>query len=371
MSSSMHAVIIGAGQTGRGFIAPILQEAGYHLTFLDQNAELIARLRKEKQYTIRYFQNEWPARTIRDFDAFCTAETDASCQKLNEADLVILSVFATNIPRLIPLLKKAAADRKTKMQIICCENGVNVKQPLVDAEIDAVISEGIIFCTTLQPDHEKLDLISQAYPDLPVDGAVKGLHPAIPRMPLEMHFSNLIHRKIYTYNFISAVISYFGSYKGYELYGDGANDAYIASFIDRITPMISRVIARVYDVSFDEQLAFTCNAVKKFRNRAIVDTIERNARQADRKLGVNERMLSPLKFCMEQGEPTEQIETVIAAAMYYGKVQENFDPAVMKDRLVQIQADQKVTAGIYSAYEKFLNHDTLSRIYPITAGQKE
>ena len=60
MSSSMHAVIIGAGQTGRGFIAPILQEAGYHLTFLDQNAELIARLRKEKQYTIRYFQNEWP-----------------------------------------------------------------------------------------------------------------------------------------------------------------------------------------------------------------------------------------------------------------------------------------------------------------------
>lgn len=366
MSVSMNAVIIGAGQTGRGFIAPILQEADYHLTFLDQNAKLIDQLRTEKQYTIRYFQNEWPEKRIKDFDALCTEETDATCQKLREADLVIISVFATNIPRLIPLLKKAAAERKTKMQIICCENGVNVKKPLIDAEIDAVISEGIIFCTTLQPDHEKLDLICQAYPDLPVDGAVEGLKLSIPRMPLEMHFSNLIHRKIYTYNFISAVISYFGSYKGYELYGDAANDAYIASFIDRITPMISRVIAKAYDVSYDTQLEFTRNAVKKFRNRDIVDTIERNARQADRKLGVSERMLSPLKFSMEQNEHTEQIEVVIAAAMYYGKVHENFDPNVMKDRLAQIQTDQNVTAGIYSAYEKFLNHDALSCIYPIS-----
>ena len=34
------AVIIGAGQTGRGFIAPILQENGYELVFLDKDQGL-------------------------------------------------------------------------------------------------------------------------------------------------------------------------------------------------------------------------------------------------------------------------------------------------------------------------------------------
>ena len=35
------AVIIGAGQTGRGFVAPILNENNYSITFLDENTSLI------------------------------------------------------------------------------------------------------------------------------------------------------------------------------------------------------------------------------------------------------------------------------------------------------------------------------------------
>ena len=49
------AVIIGAGQTGRGFIAPIVQENGYAITFLDKDHALVEQLRKEKEYTVSYF----------------------------------------------------------------------------------------------------------------------------------------------------------------------------------------------------------------------------------------------------------------------------------------------------------------------------
>ena len=41
------AVIIGAGQTGRGFIAPIVQENGYAITFLDKDHALVEQLRKK------------------------------------------------------------------------------------------------------------------------------------------------------------------------------------------------------------------------------------------------------------------------------------------------------------------------------------
>ena len=42
------AVIIGAGQTGRGFVAPILNENNYSITFLDENISLINKLKNEK-----------------------------------------------------------------------------------------------------------------------------------------------------------------------------------------------------------------------------------------------------------------------------------------------------------------------------------
>ena len=50
------AVIIGAGQTGRGFIAPIVQENGYAITFLDKDHALVEQLRKEKEYTVSYLE---------------------------------------------------------------------------------------------------------------------------------------------------------------------------------------------------------------------------------------------------------------------------------------------------------------------------
>ena len=63
------AVIIGAGQTGRGFVAPILNENNYSITFLDENTSLIYKLQNEKKYTIHYFGNTKPSEEINDFEA--------------------------------------------------------------------------------------------------------------------------------------------------------------------------------------------------------------------------------------------------------------------------------------------------------------
>lgn len=54
------AVIIGAGQTGRGFVAPILNENNYSITFLDENTSLIYKLQNEKsiQFIILVILNQ-------------------------------------------------------------------------------------------------------------------------------------------------------------------------------------------------------------------------------------------------------------------------------------------------------------------------
>ncbi|GAB2027387.1 mannitol dehydrogenase family protein [Lactovum odontotermitis] len=357
-------VIIGAGQTGRGFIAPILDKNDFEITFLDKNEQTVQQLNTEKEYRVEYFGGTRQTEVMTGFQAFST-ESKEALSALAASDLVAVSVLANNIPSLIPLFQEAAGLREKKMIIICCENGVNVKKPLVEARIDAVISEGIIFCTTLQPDKEKLDLLTQDYPEIPVDGQVEGLNASdfkIAGMPLEMKFPELIQRKIYTYNFISAIVSYFGSYLGYKVYGEAANDPVIASFTAQIVPTITEIVAKEFDVAPQEQLTFTQNAVTKFQNKAIYDTIYRNAREAARKLSSHERLVVPLKLALKYQTPTVQIELVLAAAVYYGYVYEQLVPEEFFAGLREEIGDERVISRLKVMFNSFHEKQALSVI---------
>ena len=356
------AVVIGAGQTGRGFITPILKANGYAVTFLDKDESLISQLQKEKEYTIRYFGGKKETKVIRDFRAYTTASPEA-LPEICSADLVYVSVFASHIAELIGLFQEAAKEKKDgRLTILCCENGVNVKKPLVDAGIDAVISEGIIFCTTLKPEKEKLELICEDYPELPLDGKVEGLDVQIEGMPLEPDFPSLIQRKIYTYNFISAIVCYLGSYKGYEVYGDAANDQEIADVIERIFPTISRIIGKQYRVDDEVQRAFTRRAVDKFQNREIYDTIYRNARQAERKLGENERLLTPLRLAYEYEAEAEYIELVIAAAIYYGIQNEELNEELILENIQKMLPDKQAEKRVCRLLKKYQDKRPLAEI---------
>ncbi|MDR2976217.1 MAG: hypothetical protein LBV19_02745 [Streptococcaceae bacterium] len=356
------AVIIGAGQTGRGFIAQILDDNDYEITFLDKNRKLIEKLNTENEYKIEYFGDARPARIMSEFQAFSIG-SDEAILALEAADLVFVSVLANNIPDLIPLFQEAVRLRgENKLTIICCENGVNVKRPLVEARLDAVISEGIIFCTTLQPDKDKLDLLSQDYPELPVDGQVDGIFLDIKGMPIEMKFPELIQRKIYTYNFISAIVSYFGSYEGYEAYGEAANDPTVARFIERVVPIITEIVSKEFEVDYQEQLTFTRNAVEKFQNKDIYDTICRNAREAERKLSSHERLIVPLKLALKYHAPSRQIELVVASAIYYGFEYEALQVEDYFDFLKSELNDEQLIFRLRKMFEALCQKRKLSEI---------
>ena len=341
-----EAVLIGAGQTGRGFIAPILQTNAYHITFIDKNKELIDRLNAEKSYTVHYFGDGKEPVTITGYDAYTTVDEEV-IEKLAHSDLITTSVFAGNIKELVGLLSAAAElCGEKQLRIVCCENGVHVKQPLVDANISDSISEGVIFCTTLQPKEKSLALISEDVAELPVDGSVKGMIPDIAGMPLEADFPSLIQRKIYTYNFMSAIVAYLGDYLQYEVYGEAANDPQIMELMDRAVPVVSTIIAREYAVEQDVQLAFTMRAVHKFRNREIYDTVYRNARQAQRKLNKEVRLYEPLRLAEKYGQKCGYILLAAAAAMRYAVVKENSNP----DTLMKM-------------YENFHSADKLKEVY--------
>ena len=119
---------------------------------------------------------------------------------------------------------------------------------------------------------------------LPYDVISLGHELVYENMVAEKNLGVLMQRKIYTYNCISAIVSYLGYYKGYTVYGEAANDLEIDLCIQNVVNELNKCICSEYGTDEIEQEKFSKMAIRKFQNKSIVDTIERNARDVDRKI---------------------------------------------------------------------------------------
>ena len=53
-----QAIMIGAGNIGRGFIGALLEKSGYHVTFADVAENLISAINQRKSYTVDRHQHQ-------------------------------------------------------------------------------------------------------------------------------------------------------------------------------------------------------------------------------------------------------------------------------------------------------------------------
>ena len=314
-----NIVIIGAGQTGRGYLNRFFQAES--ITFLDKDEELIHALQTEPCYHVSFGPGARKPLELENYNAYLIDSEDG-LQTMADADLIMVSVGKKNLKDVAVSLKKGLAVRtKDDIDILTAENGVNVKQDLMElCEDERVhLAEAIVFCTTIG-EKWSLDILSQNLDYLPYDVVALGHTLPYENMIAEEKLDVLMQRKIYTYNCISAVVSYLGYYKKYEVYSDAANDTEIVSCIEGILKTLNHCICEEYQITTKEQKEFSDMAVDKFQNRNIVDSIERNARDIDRKLGATERIMAPLAIVRKHDQSSPELLLTAASALYYGKM---------------------------------------------------
>lgn len=284
----MEFTIIGAGRTGRGFIAPLLSDFG-HITFIDRDTGLVNELREKGSYAVGSFSSSKRIE-IRDFEAYTNDDAEVP-GILALSDAVFISVRGENYPSLIPFLEKHLP--YSPVPFIICENAVlpsALLGPLEDSGCSAAV-----FATSMIG--EGLDIVSENYPYLHTDGRnMPEILEGIPGIRPEPDFPLLMKRKIFTYNSASALISYLGRKKGYTVYSDAANDPEISEKTDMLLKRVDHAFHVLYGVDEEDQERFSGHAKLKFRNEAIRDTIERNAASPLRKLGTDERIIGPMKL---------------------------------------------------------------------------
>lgn len=303
--------VIGAGKTGRGFIGRLLTEDGCDMMFVDKDAGLVEELNRRGSFHVSFFGNCRPQLQVDSFRAYTWETADFS-----DTELIFVSVGGTNLREVGEELGRRLKEHR--YYIIACENASNPSGVLKQAigKANVAVSEATVFCTTTNEDG--LDISSENYPYLQCDAQLlNGYIPEVRGVKPIADFGNFLTRKLFTYNAASCVIAYLGALKGYTDYGEAANDKEIQTMLDQNYAVTNRVLCREFGYDEKEQAEFAALSRAKFCDRTIADTIARNAREPQRKLAINERVIGPMMLIQKYGEDTSVLEKTVASMLVY------------------------------------------------------
>ena len=128
------AVHFGAGNIGRGFITPILQENEYEVTFIDINSELIKQINSLNKYKITSLGLETNTdKYIENINGIDLNDNSKVTEKIAEADLITTSVGPKFVNEIFKIISKITTSKQ--QSFIAFENMYrastsNLKTPL-------------------------------------------------------------------------------------------------------------------------------------------------------------------------------------------------------------------------------------------------
>ena len=122
----MKAVMYGAGNIGRGFIAQLFTESGYHTTFVDVVDSVVNELNDKNEYPLYITRGgEYERNKVVNVDAVNGKDPEAVAEAISEADIMATAV-GVNILKFIaePIslgVKRRMRKSKGTLNIIVCE----------------------------------------------------------------------------------------------------------------------------------------------------------------------------------------------------------------------------------------------------------
>ena len=337
----MNCVIVGAGRTGRGFIARLLHKQA-SITFIDRDLQLVEALNAARSFDIRYFDGS-AGETIANYRAYHVDDPACACA-LAAADAVFVSVGPSETGAAGAWLNGFSLPQC----VVACENATRPAALLGEPLKDTALS-GAVFCTTVEDGG--LNIAGEHYPALHVsDGAAAGALRGLDGFVVEPDFDTLMLRKMYTYNGASGIIAYLGAQKGIEDYGEAAYDRDIAEELTRFYEQINAAVCAEYGIDRAEQAAFAALSRVKFENRAIVDSVTRNAADPRRKLSPGERIIAPARLIMKHGGDARPLARTAAAALQYMGVKTIGEAEATLTDICGLDDDDPLRAMILEAF---------------------
>ncbi|WP_300267185.1 mannitol-1-phosphate 5-dehydrogenase [Microbacterium sp.] len=331
----MKAVHFGAGNIGRGFVGQLLHEGGYELVFSDVADALVDAINATDSYTVHESGPGGVDRVVTGYRAVNSKnDPDAVAHEVATADVVTCAVGPTVLKFIAPAILDGLAQRSddlAPLTIMACENAIGATDQL-RAEIERAAGEAAgtltrraIFANTAvdrivpaQPEGSGVDVTVEPYFEWAIEAApFAGDLPNIPGAHFVDELGPYIERKLFTVNTGHAATAYFGAMAGVERISEALADPTIAARVSAALEETSAMLTAVHGLDADELATYRATILDRFRNPALVDTVQRVGRQPLRKLSRSERFIGPAAQAAELGLSTAALVTAVAAALAF------------------------------------------------------
>ncbi|KAJ7453150.1 mannitol dehydrogenase domain-containing protein [Mycena latifolia] len=352
MSLKPRAIHFGAGNIGRGFIAPLLSKSGYHVVFTDVDKNLIDTINEERAYGVHILDtttDDTPEVEEVIHVKGVLSTTDDLIRELAHPKLRLVTT-AVGLPildKIAPSLARGIAARRAAgagpINIIACENAIAATAQLAEkvrAHLDgedaahADTHVGFANCSVdrIVPPFDPathnadsaLDVGVEAFFEWVVEGpALKGprpgaLEPPVEGMTLTDDLGPYNERKLFTLNAGHATTAYLGALAGHPTVADAIGDPRIARIVrGALHDEAGAALCRKHHFEEKKHGEYIEAVLTRFENAAVHDAVSRVGRSPLRKLGQKDRLVGPARMCAEYGIPTPNLATGIAAALRY------------------------------------------------------
>ena len=340
-------VQFGAGNIGRGFLGQLWTEGGYEVVFVDIDPALIEALNTRHGYPLRLVESDRQEDlTIRPVRAVNGRDVPGVAEELARCDFACTAVGVHAFEHLAPTLASGVEARRhcaanadaPALPVLCCENQTGaaallrrrVEQVLAGNHaardhfaaaahfVDASVGRMVPVPTPLLRAEDPLLVAAEPYKELPIDAAAwPGVPPPIPGLLPKTNFAGYVARKLFTHNGGHALLAYLGYLRGHTYIWEAAEDPTVVPVVEAAWAETGAALVAAYGFDAAEQAGHQEDLLRRFRNKALGDTIERVARDPLRKLRQDDRLVGGALLCLKHGITPAHVCRGIAAALRY------------------------------------------------------
>lgn len=335
--AEQRALHFGAGNIGRGFIGLLLAETGYAVTFADVRDDVVEALEREGRYGVILASESRERIPVEGVGAVHSLREAKRLEELvATADLITTAVGPNVLPIIAPALaaglRLRARSGGPAVDVIACENMIGASSALRRHVLDNVPEYerpgvGRVFgspnsavdrIVPEQPPGLGLDVLVEPFYEWVVDAS--GLAGVAPRVPGATYVEDLapyIERKLLTVNTGHAAVAYLGHARERETISSSLEDETVRHLATDALQETGTLLVTKHGLDPEEHRKYREKTLARFRNPAITDEVRRVGRAPIRKLGREERLVSPALGLLELGHRPESLASVIRTALRY------------------------------------------------------
>ena len=305
------AIHFGAGNIGRGFIAPILQENNYEVVFVDVNKELIEQINLLQRYKVKSISlNASSDIFVKNISGLLLDDEEFLNEKLAKADLITTSVG----PKFVKDIFNLVSSTKTeKIQTFIAfenmyrastsnstESGLS-KLVLIDAVVDKIVPPQNI---------TSLDVIVEEYGSIILDNNVNTKPLNESKIVSYSNYEHEFYKKLWLLNGLHLKLAYFGLSRNIKYIHEILSNQEGLDFAERAIDSLSKAYS-LFSNSTEDLKDFKQTILNRFSMPEIQDEVTRIARNPQIKFSKDERFERPLRLLISADEDVETFKKII------------------------------------------------------------